>query len=400
MAAPVYLDHHATTPVDERVLDAMLPYFREHFGNPSSSGHRYGWRADEAVQVARSQVAALLGASTKEVHFTSGATESNNLAIKGAVRAAIAADPRCVPHVVTSSIEHKAVLDACRALEREGAQLTIVSPSETGVIDPQSVIDAVTDDTVIVSLMLANNEIGTVQPVAEVGAACRERGVLLHCDAVQGAAHLDVDVEAMGIDLLSLTAHKLYGPKGSGALYVRRGPKTRLVPLVDGGGQERGVRPGTLNVPGIVGLGAAAALAREVRDEESTRLRSLRDLLLARLREGLDELTLNGAISPRLPGNLNISFWPVEAEGLMLALSRDVALSSGSACSSASLEPSHVLKAIGVGHDRAHCSLRFGVGRFNTPTEIEYVAARVIEEVRKLRDASPAWRAAQPRMRS
>lgn len=393
---PLYMDHHATTPVDPRVLEAMLPYFTEHFGNPASRGHPFGWRADEAVEKARGQVAALIGAKAKEIVFTSGATESDNLALKGVALAAL--DQRRAQqggrvHVVTSAIEHKAVLDSCRALESLGVAVTYVAPSPGGVVDAGRVKAALCDDTVLVSLMLANNELGTVQPVAEVGALCRQRGVLFHCDAVQGVGRVPFDVDGMQVDLASLSAHKMYGPKGVGALYVRRRPKIPMASLIDGGGHERGLRSGTLNVPGIVGFGEACALAHQLLDDESARLARLRDRLHERLVTELPDVELNGTKEPRLAGNLNLSFWPVEAETLLLALVKDVALSSGSACTSATLEPSYVLRAIGVSHDRAHCSLRFGLGRFNTADEVEYVADRVIEEVRRHRERSPTWQA-------
>lgn len=394
---PIYLDHHATTPVDPRVLEAMLPYFTEHFGNAASRNHVFGWKADEAVEKARGQVASLIGAKAKEIVFTSGATESDNLALKGVALAALEQRGKGRVHIVTSAIEHKAILDTCRALEKQGVSITIVPPEPSGLVDPARVQEALTDDTVLVSLMLANNEIGTIQPVAEVGALCRERGVLFHCDAVQGVGRVPFDVGAMHVDLASLSAHKMYGPKGVGALYVRARPKVPMTMLIDGGGQERGLRSGTLNVPGIVGFGAACVLASEEMAAERERLGALRDGLFARLREALEDVELNGAASPRLAGNLNLSFWPVEAESLLLALSREVALSSGSACTTATLEPSYVLKAIGVGHDRAHCSLRFGLGRFTTADEVDYVAERVIAEVRRQRERSPTWQAAKRR---
>jgi cysteine desulfurase len=394
--APIYLDHHATTPVDPRVFEAMKPYFLEDFGNASSRNHAYGWRADEGVTRARKQVAELIGARAKEIVFTSGATESDNLAIKGAALAARDADPN-KRHLVTSTIEHKAVLDSCAALEKQGFAVTYVDPEPSGVVPASRIAEAMRDDTVLVSLMLANNEIGTIQPVAEVGALCRERGVLFHCDAVQGLGRLPFDVAALKVDLASLSAHKMYGPKGVGALFVRRRPKIPLTPLIDGGGHERGLRSGTLNVPGVVGFGEACAIARAEGAAEDARLGALRDRVLARLQEELGHVELNGAPQPRLAHNLNVSFWPVESESLLLALRADVALSSGSACTSATLEPSYVLKAIRVPHDRAHCSIRFGLGRFNTEEDVERATDRIVEEVKGLRERNTTWQAAMRR---
>lgn len=398
-SAPIYLDHHATTPTDPRVFQAMAPYFEEHFGNAASRNHAFGWRADEAVDEGRKQVAGLIGARSQEIVFTSGATESDNLAVKGVALAAQRERKSGAVHVITSSVEHKAVLDSCGWLEQRGVRVSYLPPTPGGVIEVDRVRDALTDDTVLVSLMLANNEIGTVQPVAEVGALCRERGVLLHCDAVQGLARLAVDVGVMNIDLLSMSAHKMYGPKGVGALYVRRRPKIALEPLVHGGGHERGLRSGTLNVPGIVGFGRACVIAEQGREEEVERVRVLRDRLRDRLLAELEDVELNGAAEPRLTHNLNLSFMPVEAETLLLSLRKDVALSSGSACTSATLEPSYVLKAIGVEHERAHCSIRFGLGRSTTAEQIEYTADRVVEVVREQRERSPLWRAQRKRSR-
>ncbi len=397
MRPPIYMDHHATTPVEPRVLDAMLPYFSERFGNAASRGHPYGWQADEAVDEARKQVSALIGAKAKEIVFTSGATESDNLALKGAALAALEAKKGGAVHVVTSTVEHKAVLDACRSLEKRGVRVSYVSPAASGVVEPGAIEAALCDDTVLVSLMLANNEIGTVQPVADVGRLCRARGVLFHCDAVQGIGRVPFDVEDAQADLVSLSAHKMYGPKGVGALYVRQRPKVPILPLIDGGGHERGLRSGTLNVPGIVGMGKACELAAKEGPAEERRLLPLRERLRARLLASLDEVRVNGALEPRLAGNLNVSLWPVEAESLLLALVKDVSLSSGSACTSASLEPSYVLQAIGVSHDHAHCSLRFGLGRCNTEADVDVVAARVAEEVERLRERSPTWQVAQRR---
>ncbi len=381
----VYMDNHATTRADPRVIAAMLPYFGEVYGNPASRAHRFGWEAEEAVERARGQVAALIGAHPREVVFTSGATESNNLAIRGVVLAR----ERVGGHVVTVQTEHKAVLDPCKRLEREGlAEVTYLKPRRDGLIEPDAVRAALRADTVLISVMLANNEIGVLQPVAEVGRIAHEAGVSFHCDAAQATGKVAVDVAAMGIDLLSLSAHKMYGPKGIGALYVRsREPRVRIRALVDGGGHERGMRSGTLNVPGIVGLGCACAVAAEDMEAESGRVLALRERLRARLFAELEDTTLNGSPEQRLPGNLNLSFGGIEAESLLMSL-EDVALSSGSACTSATLEPSHVLRAIGVRDELAHGSIRFGLGRFNDADEVDYVAGRLVEEVRRLRRLS------------
>jgi cysteine desulfurase len=376
------MDHHATTPVDERVLAAMLPYFRGEFGNPASRTHDFGWKAEEGVARAREQIAAAIGARAKEIVFTSGATESNNLALRGAV----AFHHARRNHVVTVATEHHAVLDPLRALERAGlARVTRLRPRNDGLVDLEALRQAVTDDTLLVSVMHANNEIGVVQPIAEIGRIARAAGALFHCDAAQSLGKLPIDVDAMSIDLLSMSAHKTYGPKGIGALFVRmREPRVRLTALIDGGGHERGMRSGTLNVPGIVGMGAACELGVAEMSSESERLSTLRERLRARLEAELDGLTVNGALAPRLPGNLNVSFARVDAEALLLSL-KGIAVSSGSACTSASLEPSHVLRAIGAGDERARSSVRFGLGRGNTQDEVDYVADRVIVEVRRLR---------------
>jgi cysteine desulfurase len=383
----VYLDNHATTPVDPRVLAVMLPYFCEKFGNPSSTNHEWGAEAAEAVAAAREQVAALLGASPREILFTSGATESNNLAIKGVALAY----RHKGQHLVTVTTEHKAVLDPCARLERDGWAVTYVRVEPSGLVDPDAVVAAITPQTVLVSVMLANNEIGTIQPLAEIGRRCREHGVLLHSDAAQAAGKIPIDVDELGVDLLSVSAHKMYGPKGVGGLFVRRGqPRVRLIPLQEGGGQEQGWRSGTLATPNIVGFGAACALAQSEMATEAVRIRDLRDHLLAGLSARVPRLHLNGTPEPRLPGNLNVSFDFVQGEALLLAL-RDVAVSSGSACTTANGSPSHVLKAIGLTDDRADSSLRFGLGRFTTRDEIDFVIARVAETVAKLRDLSSAW---------
>jgi cysteine desulfurase len=386
---PIYMDNHATTPVDPRVVEAMLPFFTHDFGNAASRNHSFGWKAEEAVEYAREQIAGLIGAkSDKEIVFTSGATESDNLAIKGV--AEFYADKG--NHIITARTEHKAVLDTCKRLEKQGFQVTYLDVAEDGLIRPEQVAAAITDKTILVSLMLANNEVGSVQPMAEIGKITREKGVLLHCDAVQGVGKVAFDVEAMNVDLASLSAHKMYGPKGVGALYVRRQkPRVRLVAQMDGGGHERGMRSGTLNVPGIVGYGKAAELARREWQTDATRIFGLRQRLREKLFSALDEVHLNGADDPyRLPGNLNISFSFVEGEAMMMAI-RDVAVSSGSACTSASLEPSYVLRAMGVEEELAHSSIRFGIGKFNTEEEIDYVANLVTESVKRLRDMSPLY---------
>jgi cysteine desulfurase len=384
---PVYLDNNATTPVDPRVLDAMMPFFREDFGNAASRSHAYGWRAEEAVEHAREQIAALIGANEKELVFTSGATESNNLALKGV--AEFYKDKG--DHIITARTEHKCVLDSCKRLERQGYNVTYLPVDKMGRVSAEQVRAAITDKTILVSIMFANNEIGTVQPIAEIGAVCREKGVLFHCDAVQGVGKLPFDVEQMKVDLASVTAHKIYGPKGVGALYVRRKPsRVRLAPIIDGGGHERGMRSGTLNVPGIVGFGKAAELAKAEMAEEGLRTGKLRKRLQDYLFSHLDHLELNGHPTERLPGNLNVSFAFVEGEALMMAI-KNVAVSSGSACTSASLEPSYVLRACGVSEDLAHTSIRFGIGRFNSEEEIDYVGKYVVGQVGKLRDMSPLY---------
>jgi cysteine desulfurase len=387
---PVYLDYHATTPVDPRVLAAMLPYFTERFGNPASRQHAYGWEAQEAVDRARSQVAALVNGSANEIVFTSGATESNNLAIKGAARAARAdaaggGEGRGRDEIITVATEHKSVLDSCRRLEQEGFGVTVLGVTAEGFVDLDALRDALTGRTLLVSVMAANNEIGTVQPLAPIAALVHERGALLHTDAAQAAGKVPIDAPAAGIDLLSLTGHKYYGPKGAGALYVRRQkPKIRLSGLIDGGGHEQGLRSGTLNVPGIVGLGAAAEICRLEMAAEGARLAAMRDRLLAGLRRNLEGVRLNGPASARLPHNLHVSFEDVDGEALLLALG-DLAVSTGSACSSGSQAPSHVLQAIGAVGDRAGASIRFGLGRGTTDAEIDFAIERVTTVVRSLR---------------
>jgi cysteine desulfurase len=384
---PVYLDNNSTTRVDARVLDAMLPWFGEHYGNASSRHHSFGWKADEAVTIARCQVAALIGADPREIVFTSGATESNNLALKGvAVMYRQRGD-----HIVSVATEHKAVLDVCKRLQQSGINVTLLPVDRFGQVTVEQIADAITARTILVSVMAANNEIGTLQPIAEIGKLCKDRGVLFHTDAVQAAGKVSLDVQAMGVDLMSLSAHKMYGPKGVGALFVRRRePQVRLEPLFDGGGHERGMRSGTLNVPAIVGFGKACELAREVMSDEAAMTRALRELLRQGLMERLDGVTLNGHPKERLPGNLNLSFAGVQGEALMMSM-RQIAVSSGSACTSASPEPSYVLKACGVDDDLAHASIRFGVGRFNTPEEIDFALEEVIRNVERLRALNPLY---------
>ncbi|MCS6898457.1 MAG: IscS subfamily cysteine desulfurase [Myxococcales bacterium] len=388
MKLPIYMDYHATTPVDPRVLDEMLPYFTQVFGNAASRNHVFGWRAEEAVEHARERVAALIGAENpKEIVFTSGATESNNLAIKGVAEFYREKGN----HLVTSVIEHKAVLDTCKRLEKQGFEVTYLPVDRYGMVDPDDVRKAITNRTILVSVMLANNEVGTIQPIAEIGKITREKGVLFHSDGVQAIGKIPFDVVKSNVDLLSITAHKMYGPKGVGALYVRRSrPRVRLVAQMDGGGHERGNRSGTLNVPGIVGLGAAAEIMRREGADESTRILALRERLWKKLSSSIEDLYLNGHPERRLPGNLNVAFAYVEGEAMMMAI-KDVAVSSGSACTSASLEPSYVLRAMGVGEEVAHSSIRFGLGRYTSEEEVDYVANLVTDKVNKLRAMSPLY---------
>jgi cysteine desulfurase len=390
MNTPIYLDNHATTPVDPRVLEAMLPYFTERFGNAASKSHAFGWEAEAAVDSAREQVAKLIGASSpREIVFTSGATESDNLAIKG-----VAESYRDKGnHIVTCMTEHKAVLDSCKVLQKHGFEVSYLPVNSAGFIDLQRLKDALTDRTILISIMAANNEIGTIQPMKEIGRLAKEKGILLHSDATQAVGKVPINVEDTGIDLLSLTAHKMYGPKGIGALYVRSTkPRVKLTPLIDGGGHERGMRSGTLNVPGIVGLGKSCELAQKEMATEGERLIALRERLRAGIFNQLDDVYINGDAEKRLPGNVNLSFAYVEGESLMMAL-KEIAISTGSACTSASLEPSYVLKAIGLEDSLAHASIRFGIGRFNTVDEIDYTIDRVAEEVRRLREISPIYKA-------
>jgi cysteine desulfurase len=384
MKLPIYLDSHATTPTDPRVLDRMLPYFTERFGNPSSRNHQYGWQAEEAVATARREFAALVGANAKEIVFTSGATEADNLAIRGA---AALARPRG-DHIVTTAIEHRAVLDACRRLEGDGFRVTYLPVQPDGRVDVEALRDAITDRTILVSVMAANNEIGTLQPLAEIGRLTRERGILFHTDAAQACGKVPFDVEALNLDLASFAGHKMYAPKGVGALYVRRRPRVELAPLVDGGGQEGGIRPGTLNVPGIVGLGAAAELCRQELPAEGARLAGLRDRLRAGLQERLADVHVNGSVVHRLPHNLNVSVDGVAGDALLVAID-DIAVSSGAACTTGKKAPSYVLKAIGLSDERADASLRFGLCRNTTREEIDYAIDRIAGIVTGLRRRTP-----------
>ena len=387
MKLPIYMDAHATTPVDARVLEAMLPFFSQDFGNAASRNHHFGWVAEAAVEKARQQVASLIGANVKEVIFTSGATESNNLAIKGAAEMYREKGN----HIITCVIEHKAVIDTCKKLEKQGARVTYLPVQKDGRIDLDDLRAAITDKTILITIMTANNEIGVLQPVSAIGAIAKEKGVLFHTDAVQAIGKVPFDVNQVKADLVSLTAHKMYGPKGVGALYVRRrNPRVLLAEQISGGGHERGMRSGTLNVPGIVGLGKAAEIAQAEMAYDTERLGGLRDRLSAGLHKNLDEIYVNGSMEHRLPHNLNISFAYVEGESLLMGIS-DVAVSSGSACTSASLEPSYVLKALGAGDDLAHSSIRFGLGRWTTEEEVDHVIDRLTTVVRRLREMSPLY---------
>jgi cysteine desulfurase len=377
--------------MDPRVLEAMLPYFTEHFGNAASRNHAFGWEAEQAVDKGRKQIADLIGCSPREIVFTSGATESNNLAIKGVAEMYAERGN----HIITAATEHKAVLDTCKKLEKHGCRVTYLPVRGDGLIDLDMLRESITDKTILVTIMYANNEIGVIQPIAEIGKICRERGVLFHTDGVQAIGKVPVDVDKDNIDIMSITGHKLYGPKGVGALYVRRkNPRVQITAQMDGGGHERGMRSGTLNVPGIVGLGEACAIARREMPEEMNRMRYLRDRLKAKLEIGLDDVYINGSMEHRLPQNLNMSFLYVEGESLLMGIN-DVAVSSGSACTSATLEPSYVLKALGLGDDLAHSSIRFGIGRFNTEEEIDYVADKLVDVVSRLRELSPLYEMAK-----
>ena len=385
---PIFMDNHSTTRVDPRVLETMLPFFTEQYGNAASRNHVFGWTAEAAVENARAQVAALIGGDAKEIVWTSGATESNNLAIKGAA----SFYKKQGNHIITVETEHKCVLDTCKRLQREGYEVTYLRPMKDGTVTPQMITDAMTDKTILVSVMAANNEIGIVQDVNAIGAAIKAKNpkTLFHTDAAQAAGKVPFDVEAAKADLVSVTAHKIYGPKGIGALWVRRKPRIRIDPLLDGGGHERGMRSGTLPVPLIVGFGRAAELAKDEMAGEAIRLTALRDRLYRGITSKLPEVYVNGTMEHRLPGNLNISFAFVEGESLLMAL-KDVAVSSGSACTSASLEPSYVLRALGAGDDLAHSSIRFGIGRFNTEEQIDFVIDLVVKAVERLRSLSPLW---------
>jgi cysteine desulfurase len=387
MKLPIYMDYHATTPVDPRVVETMLPYFTQDFGNAASRNHAFGWAAEEAVEHARKQVADLLGANPKEIIFTSGATESNNLAIKGVAEMYREKGN----HVITCVIEHKAVIDTCKKLEKQGARVTYLPVQKDGRISLDDLRAAITDKTILITIMTANNEIGVLQPVAEIGAIAKEKGILFHTDAVQAAGKVPFDVNQVKADLVSISAHKMYGPKGVGALYVRRrNPRVLLAEQISGGGHERGMRSGTLNVPGIVGLGKAAALCMADMAADAARLSKLRDRLNEKFHSNLDEIYVNGSMEHRLPHNLNISFAYVEGESLLMGIN-DVAVSSGSACTSASLEPSYVLKALGAGDDLAHSSIRFGLGRWTTEEEVDYVVDKLTNVVRRLREMSPLY---------
>ena len=387
---PIYLDYQATTPCDPRVVEAMLPYFTQHFGNPHSRNHSFGWEAESAVEKARAQVASIIGADEKEIIFTSGATESNNLAIKGAAHFYKGKKN----HVITAVTEHKCVLDSCRHLELEGFEVTYLPVQQNGLIDLEQLKAAIRPDTIIVSIMAVNNEIGVIQPLAEIGKICRAAKVYFHTDAAQAVGKIPLDVEAMNIDMLSISGHKLYGPKGVGALYVRRKPRVRLEALIHGGGQERGMRSGTLPTPLCVGLGEACAIAQREMGAEAERLKGLRDRFYKKIKEQLPEVYLNGDLDSRIPGNLNLSFAYVEGEGLMMGI-KDLAVSSGSACTSASLEPSYVLRALGVEEELAHTSLRIGLGRFTTEQDVDYAVEHIVQSVQRLRAMSPLWEMAQ-----
>jgi cysteine desulfurase len=388
---PIYMDNHATTPIDPRVLEAMLPYFTDKFGNAASRNHSFGWSAEEAVENARQQVASLINATAKEIIFTSGATESDNLMIKGVAEMYREKGN----HIITQAIEHKAVLDTCKNLEKHGFEVTYLPIGRDGRVNPEDVRKAIRPTTILISIMYANNEIGVINPVAEIGKIAKEHGVIFAVDGVQAVGKVPVDVQKDNIDLLAISAHKIYGPKGVGALYVRRrNPRVQLSAIIDGGGHERGMRSGTLNVPGIVGLGKACEVCQQEMPQEAERLRGLRERLRVGLEAKLDEVFINGSMEHRLPNNLNMSFAYVEGESLLMGIN-DVAVSSGSACTSATLEPSYVLKALGVGEDLAHTSIRFGLGRFTTQEEVDYVIDKMVQVVTKLRELSPLYEMAK-----
>jgi len=388
---PIYFDNHATTPVDPRVLEAMLPYFGDKFGNAASRNHSFGWAGEEAVENARGQVASLIGATPKEIIFTSGATESDNLMIKGVAEMYREKGN----HIITQAIEHKAVLDTCKRLEKYGYEVTYLPVKKDGRVDPEDVRKAIKPTTILITVMYANNEIGIINPIQEIGKIAKEHGIIFAVDGVQAVGKIPVDVQKDNIDLLAISAHKIYGPKGVGALYVRRrNPRVQLSAVIDGGGHERGMRSGTLNVPGIVGLGKACEVAQQEMAEESKRMLALRERLRKGLEAKLDEVFINGSMEHRLPNNLNMSFAYVEGESLLMGIN-DIAVSSGSACTSATLEPSYVLKALGVGEDLAHTSIRFGLGRFNTEEEVDYVIDKMVQVVSKLRELSPLYEMAK-----
>src|SRR2546425_548522 len=385
---PIYMDNHATTPLDPRVLQAMMPYLTDRFGNAASRNHKFGWEAEEAVEQARKEIAALIGADSREIVITSGATESDNLAVKGVAWMYREKGD----HIITAVTEHKAILDTCKHLEKEGFRVTFLPVDSKGLVDLDDLRKAITDKTILISIMTANNEVGVIQDIKAIGKIARERGVLFHTDAVQAAGKVPFSVNEMNVDIASLSAHKFYGPKGVGALYVRRrNPRVLLTPIIDGGGHERGMRSGTLSVPGIVGFGKACELCGQELESEAARLIALRTRLYEGLTTRLEEVHLNGHPTQRLPGNLNLSFAYVEGESFLMGLNQEVALSSGSACTSATLEPSHVLKALGIGEELAHASIRFGLGRFNTEEEVDYVIERVVEVTRRLRELSPLY---------
>ena len=384
---PIYMDNHATTPMDPRVLEEMLPYFTDKFGNAASRNHSFGWAAEEGVEIARERIARLVGATTKEIIFTSGATESDNLAIKGIAEMYRERGN----HIITQVTEHKAILDTCKKLEKQGYRVTYLPVQADGLIDLEDLKRAIDDKTILVSIMYANNEIGVIQPISEIGKLCHEKGVIFHTDAVQAVGKIPVDVQKDNIDVLSLSGHKIYGPKGVGALYVRRrNPRVQISEQINGGGHERGMRSGTLNVPGIVGLGAACEISGQEMESEGKREKELRDYMKAKFEKALDYVHVNGNMEHHLPGNLNMSFVYVEGESLLMGIN-DIAVSSGSACTSATLEPSYVLKALGLGDDVAHSSIRFGLGRFNTKAEVDYVSDKLIDVVSKLRELSPLY---------
>jgi len=388
---PIYMDNHATTPVDPRVVEAMLPYFTEKFGNAASRNHSFGWAGEEAIETARQQIASLIGATPKEIIFTSGATESDNLMIKGVAEMYREKGN----HIITQAIEHKAVLDTCKRLEKYGYEVTYLPVQKDGRVDPEDVRKAITPKTILITIMYANNEIGVINPIQEIGKIAKEHGIIFAVDGVQAVGKIPVDVQNDNIDLLSISGHKIYGPKGVGALYVRRrNPRVQLAPSIDGGGHERGMRSGTLNVTGIVGLGKACEIAQQEMATEGERLKGLRERLRKGLEAKLDEVFINGSMEHRLQNNLNMSFAYVEGESLLMGIN-DIAVSSGSACTSATLEPSYVLKALGVGEDLAHTSIRFGLGRFNTPEEVDYVVDKMVQVVSKLRELSPLYEMAK-----